>query len=77
MIVFTIIGLTICVTLISIILQMLLAFFLAVDGEENPLEASYVVIVLLALVISIFIVTNYQEKVSENSCSYNGVENEE
>ena len=74
MIIFTVIGLTACITFISIILQTLLSFFLAIDGEEKPLEASYVVIVLLALIISIFMVTNCQEGASKNNCSYNEVE---
>ena len=73
--VFTVIGLTVFIAFISIIIQTLLTFFLAVDGKEKPLEASYVVIVLLALVISIFIVVmNHQEGISENSCSYNEIE---
>lgn len=74
MIIFTVMGLTACIALLSIIIQTLLAFFLAVDGEEKPLEASYVVIILLALVISIFMVTSHQEGVSESNCSYNETE---
>jgi len=69
---FTVIGLTLCLILVVAIIHTLISFGFAKNGQEDPLKASYVVIVLLLLIISIFIVEKYQEVMSESdySCNY-------
>lgn len=69
---FTVIGLTLCLVPVVAFIHTLISLGLAKNGRENPLMASYIVIILLLLVISIFIVSEYQEVVSESnySCNY-------